>query len=268
MGWGDEVVAAGQAQRVYDADPSLRVAICDQQAQPRWHPIWDGNPILATPDEVRAGEPVRAIVSGPNCRPYIVYPFTKESGWTFNRSFRCRDHLAKIYLTDEEREIGERARETYGPYVLIEPFTKHENFRWSMRRWQEVVDAFPKVTFIQHMHADSQLLKWVSPERATFRQACALAASSLAYIRSESGMCHAAAALGVRQVTLFGGCMDADVMGYYPRQTCVVDREAGSPCGAWLPCDHCRQAMDRITVDRVVDALQAALASPLVLTCQ
>src|SRR5688572_890287 len=115
MGVGDEIVAAGQAQRLWDADPSTRVAICDLHGKARWHDIWQGNPIVATPDAVKAGEPVRTVTNGPNCRPYIVYPFTKESGWTFNRQFQCRDHVAKIYLTEAERQRGRTALATYGP---------------------------------------------------------------------------------------------------------------------------------------------------------
>lgn len=259
MGWGDEIVAAGQAQRLFDADLSARVAILGADGTPRWHPIWDGNAAIATPAEVARGERVQKLVSGPNCRPYIVYPFTTDTGWTFDRTFRCRDHVAKIYLTTAEREIGHHARETYGPYVLIEPYTKHENFRWPLDRWNALVAACPDVTFVQHTHADSAPVRGANREPATFREACGLIASAEAYVRSESGLCHAAAALGVRQVTLFGGCMDAEVMGGYPGQTCLVDNGPGSPCGSWKACAHCREAMGRITVEHVVAALRAAL---------
>lgn len=260
MGWGDEVVAAGQAQRAFDGDPSRRVAICDQRGQARWHPLWDGNPILATPADVATGDPVQRVVNAPNCRPYIVYPFTKETGWTFNRDFRCRDHVARIYLTEAERLRGEQARERYGPYVLIEPFTKHENFRWALERWAQLVEACPGVTFVQHTHGDVPLgIKGAHPEHATFREACGLAASALAYVRSESGMCHAAASFGCPQVTLFGGCMDADVMGGYQGQECLVDDSPETPCGSWNRCQHCADAMDRITVKRVRTALMRIL---------
>jgi hypothetical protein len=259
VGWGDEILGAGQAQRLYDADPSWRVAICDQFGAPRWHPMWDGNPIIAPPDAVAAGERVRTVTNGPNCRPYIVYPFTQQSGWTFNQDFKCREHLARIYLTPSERDRGVAARDRYGPYVLIEPFTKHENFRWPFDRWVQLVAACPSLTFVQHMHADSVAIPGAQREPATFREACGLAASADAYVRSESGLCHAAAALGCRQVTLFGGCMDASVMGGYAGQECLVDDGPGSPCGSWMPCAHCRQAMARITVAHVRAALSRAL---------
>jgi ADP-heptose:LPS heptosyltransferase len=86
-----------------------------------------------------------------------------------------------------------------------------------------------------------------------------MAASALAYVRSESGMCHAAAALSCPQVTLFGGCMDAEVMGGYELQECIVDDSHDTPCGSWHRCQHCLDAMDRITVKRVRSALQRIL---------
>lgn len=202
---------------------------------------------------------VTSIRSAPHCRPYIQYPFTKESGWTFSPTFKCRDHLAKLYLTPADRQRGEILRAAKGPYVLIEPHTKHDNFRWAIENWDALVARCPDLTFVQHTHADSTFVAGAVHEPATFREACGLVEQCDVYVRSESGMCHAAAALDARQITLFGGCMDPDVMGGYPGQTVIADRGPGSPCGSWLPCTHCQQAMDRITVDVVIEALRGAL---------
>lgn len=261
MGWGDEIVAAGQAQRLYDADPSTKIVIVGMDGRPRWHPIWEGNPIIATPDDVAAGLSVRPVVNGPNCRPYIRYPFTKETGWTFETSFRCRDHIARIYLTKDERGRGTKARRKYGHYVLIEPYTKHANFQWPMAKWAALVEEFPDLTFVQHVHADSEKVPGAHYEDASFREACGLIAEADLYVRSESGLCHAAAAFERRQITIFGGCMDASVMGWYPLQTCIVDGSVETPCGAWLPCRHCAEAMDRLSVDTVSVAMANHLAA-------
>lgn len=259
MGVGDEILAAGQAQKLYDADPSSRIAIVGRDAIPRWHDIWDHNPILARPSDVARGEHVRTVMNGPECRPYIVYPFSKESGWTFNPDFHCREHIARIYLTEAERARGEQARKTYGPYILIEPFTKHPNFRWALQRWEQLVAACPDLTFVQHVHRESPYVRGAHSEPATFREACGLIAHAEVYVRSESGLCHAAAALGAWQVTMFGGCMDVDVMGRYPRQACIVDNGPQTPCGSWLPCAHCADVMERISVGVVHATLHASL---------
>lgn len=260
MGWGDEVVAAGQAQSLFDADPSRRVAICDRSGDVRWHPVWAGNPAIATPSEVASGLPVQRVISGPNCRPYIQYPFTAQTGWTFNTAFRCRDHIARLYLTSAELERGESAKARYGSYVLIEPFTKHANFVWPLEQWHRLVEACPDLTFVQHVHPESShRVRGAQYESATFREACGLIAFADAYVRPESGLCHAAAALGCPQVTLFGGCMDPEVMAGYPGQIVLADRGPGSPCGSWQPCAHCAAAMAAITVEDVVAALRDRL---------
>lgn len=258
-GYGDEVVAAGQAQHAYEMC-GFRVSIEDCAGGRRWHPIWDGNPILIRPDEDVSHETIYQLPSGPGCRPYIIYPFNEMIGWRFNQQFRCRDHIAKLYLTSQEYDRGKAALDAHGCYVLIEPFTKHQNFRWPVERWNDLVAACPDLTFVQHTHRDSPVIYGARQESATFREACGLAAACEVYVRSESGMCHAAAALGVTQVTLFGGCMDPEVMGYYPKQTVIADTGDGSPCGRWLPCMHCHQAMQQITVEQVVAAIRQQLA--------
>lgn len=261
MGWGDEVVAAGQAQRLWEDNPSRRIGIFGTDAKPRWHPIWDGNPIIATPADIAGGENVRPLISGPGCRPYIVYPFSEDTGWTFNLQFRCRDHIAKIYLTGEERGIGTNAR-AFGSYILIEPHTKHENFRWPLAKWQALVDACRDLTFVQHIHKDTpgELRGVLTLGPLTFRQACGVIASADLYVRSESGMCHAAAALGTPQVTIFGGCMNPSVMGDYPGQTVLYDNRGGSPCGKWRACDHCAAIMRDLSVETVERAIRERLA--------
>lgn len=262
MGYGDEIVAAGQAERIYASDPSRRVGIFDINRRPRWHDVWVGNPIIAPPADIERGEPVHVLISAPHARPYIVYPFDASTGWTFNSTFKVREHVAKIYLTEQEVGRGVEAQARYGPYVLIEPYTKHVNFRWPLERWTGVVAACPDLTFVQHIHQDSAPIPGARTEWASFREACGLAAGCDVYLRSESGMCHAAAALGVRQVTLFGGCMDPEVMAGYPGQTVLADTGPGSPCGSWRRCEHCQAAMERMTVDQVVQALRCSLQSP------
>lgn len=257
MGVGDAILAAGQAEHLFAADPTRRVAICKCDGTPYWDPIWDGNPILARPNDVANGESVQILKNGPGCRPYIVYPFTEETGWTFNKNFRAKENIARIYLTAAEVARGTSALDKYGPYVLMEPFSKHINLRWPIERWTELVASRRDLTWVQHVHNDSTRITGAHYEEATFREACGLVLASSVYIRSESGMLHAAAALGCRTIAVWGGCMDYDVLGGYPKQYGVVDHGPDSPCGRWLVCDHCRRVMAGITVHRVLRALEA-----------
>lgn len=262
MGCGDEIIAAGMAQKMFERDSSRRIGIFDRYQRPRWHEMWDGNPIIAKPADItRRKEPIQRLTNASGCRPYIVYPFTAQTGWKFNTKFRARDYIAKLYLTTHERRRGASARERYGPYVLVEPWTKHVNFKWPMDRWAQVIEACPDLTFVQHTHQFSRrpLPRAHIEPPSTFRETCGLVNSALAYARSESGLCHAAAALGCPTVTLWGGCMDSEVLGGYPLQISLADREKGSPCGKWEPCKHCAEAMRRITVDMVVSAIRASV---------
>ena len=256
IGVGDEILAAGQAQRHFDRTGE-RSYIVDRHNKARWHPIWEGNPVLVHPDRhMDPGTRLNRIVNGPHARPYIVYPFTAESGWTFNRAFRARDHLARIYLTPEEHALGVLTRATVGPYILIEPWSKHPNLRWPLEHWADLIRARADLTFVQHVHADAPWLQGPNVHHvpATFRQACALVAHAQVYIRGESGLLHAAAALSVPAIALWGGCMDWDVLGGYPHE--VGLGITTPPCGRWLPCAHCVETMRAIRVADVLAALE------------
>lgn len=261
-GAGDEILAAGQAQRLWN-EHHIRVLICDQHGTPRWHPMWDGSPIIMRPEE--ATDPHQRLISGPNCRPYIVYPFTPETGWTFNKDFRCRDHIAHLYLTNEERFLGLDCLKRYGPYLLIEPWSKHPNLRWPMPHWNDlcarISEALPQYTIVQHTHKDS--VNFVADHAVvhrptTFRETCGLIAHAACYIRGESGLLHAAAALGIPSVAIWGSCMDWEVMGGYPKEVGVgIVRPF---CGFFKACPHCEAAMQGILPEQVLAGLLQALS--------
>lgn len=249
-------MAAGEAQRVYDADPSKRAAICDLHGDVRWHDLWDGNPILAKPDDVAAGEQVHRITNGVGCRPYAVNPWTRQSGITFT-DWRARDHRGKLYLTPSEIATGQVFRELVGPYWVIEPSPSRQsnpNKQWPWSRFVQVVQA-QGPTWVQMIHADSKVLGRVElVSSPSFRAACAILAHAEGFLGTEGGLSHAAAALGIPAVVIFGGCMSVETFGY-PEHVNLVNDGPESPCGRWLPCEHCQAAMERISVQRVVDAV-------------
>lgn len=265
MGLGDEIMAAGHAMAAYRDDPSRRVAICDTANRPRWHELWEGNPVIATPDEVYRGEQVQRIQNANGCRPYVQYPFTVQGGARFT-DWRARDHPGRIYLTEAERATGQEFRRRVGRFVVIEPALKataNPNKQWPVGRYAEVVARRPDVTWVQFMHAGSEALPGVCTlPTPSFRAACAYLSVADAYLGPEGGLHHAAAALGVRAVVIFGGYISPMTTGY-PTHINLADHGPGSPCGRWLPCGHCRQAMERISVEHILEAFQhAAMLEP------
>lgn len=264
MGVGDEILAAGQAQRYFSEHGSPSV-IVGNDGLPRWHDIWQNNPAIYVPTGGELGLPRwydrhHQICNGPNCRPYIVYPFTEDTGWTFNKDFKARDHIARIYLTDADLQLGRAVLARTGkPFILVEPWSKHANLRWPLSHWEEFCRRMSEVhRVVQHVSPGAPRLPYVEHvETTTFRQACSVLVASSLYVRGESGMCHAAAALDVPTVTIWGGCMDWDVLGGYPKQIGVGISE---PCGRWRPCTHCKLAMYSIDVSVVERAAWTQLA--------
>lgn len=264
MGLGDELIAAGQAANVHAADPSKRVAICDYAGRVRWHALWEGNPIIARPEDVARGELVHKITNASRCRPYLHYPFTTETGFRYVQGWHAADHRGRVYLTEDELAIGRNVRETYGPFVLIEPTVKKlqtRNKDWGFLRYAHLVRALPEVTFVRVLHEDRRPLTGAHElGNLTFRQVLAVLSHARAYVGPEGGLHHAAAALETPAVVIFGGCIDPETMGY-PEHVNLVDRGPRSPCGRYTPCAHCQAAMARISVAQVARALRALLAT-------
>ena len=246
---------------MYDADPSKRVAICDLRWHPRWHPLWEGNPVIATPKEVTAGEPVHKIQNCVGARPYLKYPFTTKTGWVFT-NWRADDHRSKIYLSLKERALGIQARERLGPFVVMEPSPKslsNPNKKWPREKFAGLITACPDVTWVQLHHPEATSLDGAHQIGAsTFRNACAVLSSAAAYVGPEGGLHHAAAALGIPAVVIFGGCASVKTTGYKEHIN-IEDSGPQSPCGRWENCPHCVDAMAKITPEMVAAALRGVL---------
>lgn len=253
MGLGDEIMAAGQAQVLFEKGDGRRVVICDHHERPRWHPVWENNPIILRPEQT-GRERVYLVKNDRFCRPYIIYPFTRDSGWNYNKNWRARDYRGRVYLTAEEEAIGLRLQRTLGRYAYIEPSVKEDsttNKDWGLDRFAGVVLNNRDIPFVRVVHGDPRpLLGAMQFSGLTYRQAAGILKHAALYVGVEGGMHHTAMAFGVPAVVIFGGAIDVEVLGY-PEHVNVVDTGPGSPCGSYLPCRHCAEALDRITVAHV-----------------
>lgn len=247
MGWGDEIIATGQAKALQRRDPRP-VLIIDRKARPRWSPIWAGNPRIA---RERSGN-YQMLLNGPNARPYIEQK--QPTRWVWRDNFKCEP--GEIYLTLEERAYAAQ----YRGRVLIEPNVKKKpeavNKEWIWSRWQALV-KLRIADFVQVGPHGTRLLDGVDHALTdNFRLACAVLAQCRAFVGTEGGLMHAAAALGVPAVVLFSGLIPPSVTGYELHRNIY---HGGVACGARLPCLHCRESMDAISVEEVADNLRAIL---------
>lgn len=253
MGWGDELMAAGQAKELAER-LDCKVVICAADGSPRWSPVWDNLPFL----ERQAKPGVQRLVNGPGARPYIGYPFTDMGhGYT---DWRARDHRPVIALSAAEEAHGVSG--TPFPFVYIESTIKpgaNVNKRWP--HWQKVVDMLPRVQFVQCGRGDEPILRgatWIRTQ--TFREACGVLSRARAYAGPEGGMHHAAAALNVPAAVVFGGSPSVEATGYPDH---VNFAGVAGPCGRWLQCEHCRRVMAGIHPEDVATAIAAIVQRSL-----
>lgn len=257
MGYGDEIMVSSIAKRIH-AMTGERVTILGSNSAPRWSELWGGLPYM---DRGRN-----------SCLGYFNHPARRHyySGMEGNRILWRKWDIApgEIRLTDEEREWAEKTCPTR-PFLIIEPGFKKQggggiNKDWGWRRWADVScnrTGMRDVNWLQFRHSGAERLPWIPDhdykETPTFRHACAILERSIGYVGHEGGLHHAAAALGKPAVVVFGGYISPSVTGY-ARHTNLYTPDDRYPlgCGTVTPCEHCREAMNKITVEQVVSAVK------------
>lgn len=234
-------MAAGQASTMQGP-----VAIVDQYGRLRAHDVWAGNKQIAT--SFRNAKS-RLLNCGGH-RPYISGKNVER--WTW-KPFRPTP--AHIEFTPAELEFGRQ----HGGRVIIEPNIKpigHNNKEWFWDRWQQLANRYPG-KFLQIGWGDVRRLSGVEfVPTHNVRLACAVLKFSRAYVGPEGGLHHAAAAVGIPAVVLFGGFISPEITGYDSHHNIFT---GGRPCGMRVNCAHCRKAMDQISVDDVDLHLNEAL---------
>lgn len=239
-------MAAGEARKLFksNSQPSI---IFDRHGRPQNDPIWKGVPYIVA----RAGgKPYNRIVNGPGIRPYIIGKTINN--WTWRK---YKPIPAEIVFTPEERAFAE----PYRGMVMIEPNVKaigHDNKAWIVSRWLELSKT--RSNFVQCVSTPEQslpahVLKVITP---TFRLAAAVLAVAKAFVGTEGGLMHAAAAVGTPAVILWSEFISPDITGY-ANMTNI--RHAGRPCGNRMSCASCRKSMEAISVGEVVEAVEKLL---------
>jgi hypothetical protein len=256
LGFGDEILGAGLAKG--SAKHGRRVAFSDTKCERIiWHrnahEIYKGNPNVAPPGSEGADD-LEWLIHAPGARAYCRLGEGRK--WIFNPGFKAIP--GQIYLTDSEREWAK----SFGDAdVIIEPNCKGvaPNKQWPVERYQEVADQLGMDGYdvAQFDTGPHRLAGVRTIKAATFRLACAAVERAQLYIGPEGGLHHAASALGVGAVVIFGGFISPQVTGYDTHTNLFTGDGLG--CGHLDPCGHCRDCMARIGADEVYDAAKARL---------
>jgi ADP-heptose:LPS heptosyltransferase len=245
VGAGDEFIASGEARRLHQK-LSKPVVIVDRYGQPRAHPLWAGVPYIVSQHSRNAV----IIRNCPGFRPYIEGKAKERWVW---RKFVPTP--AELVFTPEELAWAKRGRDA----IVLEPSLKTNaspNKRWG--KWTQLVEALRGHRLVQF--PGDKILPGVEViETPSIRHAAAVMSGAQGAVLHEGGLHHAAAAVGLRAVVLFGGYISPQQTGYKLHANLFT---GGYACGMRRSCAHCLAAMDKITVNDVVRALDDRPPSP------
>lgn len=248
-------MASGRARKLYQ-ETKLPVLIVGRHGIRTWSDLWDGLPYIARRP---AGRRYQTIIDGSGVRPYIAAKTSER--WTWKPYGPAP---AQIVFTPAELAFAE----PYRGMVMVEPNVKvieHTNKAWRWDRWFDLVEHLAKAGSLPvqcvdgRTHLDPRTvcppygMHVVTP---TFRHACAVLSVCRAFVGTEGGLMHAAAAVGTPAVILWSEFISPDITGYTTHRNI---RHAGPACGMRTNCPGCRASMEAISVDEVVRNLKEIL---------
>jgi hypothetical protein len=243
IGIGDELMVSGEARRMQEHDPrKVRVTF---NGEHRWHRVWAYNKRIATLGERGDFQEYAARVNG--LRPYTASKSAQR--WTWRE---YRPPPGEIYLNDFETDFGRR----HAGRIVLEPTIKRgapPGKDWGWIRWNKLAWIFERegVRVTQLGPIGTRILDGSVEHIVTsdFRAAAAVLANARGAVVHEGGQHHAAAALGLPAVVIFGGYISPAVTGYEMQTNFFTGDDLG--CGMRIACEHCRAAMARIEPEQV-----------------
>lgn len=244
----------------------------------RPHPVQSdiflGNPHLTPADAVQAtDDPIYVYLDGDVAtywtevtRRRAVYKTGAHAIDHICAGFGIEKPLRKceLFLSEGERRKARDAAKEIGSFIAIEPHANDEftvNKEWGFERWQAVADALAsECTFVQVSTAGKRVLRGVRDwcGRLSFREAAALIGESLLFLGPEGGLMHAANAVGVRAVIVFGGFISPDLTGYAENVNLYSAIDC-APCGLRRACPYDLKCMAKITPESVISEVRNLL---------
>jgi hypothetical protein len=241
-------MATTDAKRAYEKW-KVRVVFGDGKRR-FWDPVFEHNPKIAK--DLKPGERFAWVSNFPGHRPYISS--VTQTRFLVNPDFRVEP--GEVFLTQEELVLGQHGCVVIEPtvktkYESVRQFDIGRNKEWPWERWEEIVKL--PLPWVQLGPEDTKPLGVRRFVTRTFREALGAISGADLVVTTDGALMHAAAALGVPAVVLFGGFMSPENMGYEAHKNVW---NGASPCGTHTGiCQHCRDAMESITVEQVKSAI-------------
>lgn len=258
MGIGDNIMASGIARGANAR--GKKIAFGDGK-KIRWDhnsaPVFLDNPNVAKPGH----EHLSNLEWVPFYKGSRLYNSQVGNRWQWHpEKFKAKP--GELFFQPKETEFAD----AWGrDFVVIEPNVPNEkgcapNKQWSIDRFNDVARKLKfeghKVVQFGYPAAKHRLQDAVMIPTSSFRFAAAVLRNARLAILPEGGLHHAAAAVGLRAVVLFGGFIPPSVTGYDSHVNLTGGAEA---CGSITRCDHCVRTMEKITVEEVMSAAEEIL---------
>lgn len=166
------------------------------------------------------------------------------------------DEKPEIFLTPQELDEGRDIISQYDFVICINISSKHEIKKWSFDKWEKIIKLYPKIKFIQLGDEDETRLKGTLDLLGTpIRKQLSILASSNLYVGLDSFWNHAARALNVKSVILFGPT-NPNIWGY-DENINIYKKTRCSPCIDWRveECPYGKKCMNDIQILDVKKAI-------------
>jgi ADP-heptose:LPS heptosyltransferase len=203
----------------------------------------------------KQGDKVVVVRNYPGSRPYIAGGDSKR--WYWNTDFKVEP--GEVFLTPEELLRGERGRGK----ILIEPYVKETSYSGNKLwpHWDHFIRMSKNAGFYDRLiqfSYDNRPPSVARMRTGSFRDALAIIANVDLVVTTDGALHHACAAMNIPCITLWGGLIGPDLLGY---DTQVNIRHETDSCGSKEQCRHCYNAMKSITAEEVFDEVMKVIGA-------
>jgi ADP-heptose:LPS heptosyltransferase len=165
----------------------------------------------------------------------------------------------EIYLTKAESAWGKKEISRYRSPVIVQlGSTSSDNKAWPIEKWKELMHSLPEIDFVQLGSPGEFPLEGAVNllGKTSLRQAFSMLQHASGFVGIDSGLQHAAAALSIPGVVLWG-TSNPKTWGHETHIN-ISKGLSCSPCMDILcnnPCPYNIECMNQISVDEVRTAL-------------
>lgn len=266
MGYGDEIMVTGYAKILKQKYPDHQIVAGNKERGIVTDSIiFNNNPYIKRFSKLKNTKTIW-IDSYSGHRPYFIKETEDKYYWNMNYEVKAGDlffsreeiQFASNIILSAKKWWGQRNNNKFKKIIFLEPSriktsknNASENRNWGIEKWKSFLNIHKhEYLFLQSIFSDSDQFDGIYNFKSGFRDACAVLNQCDYAVGGEGGFTHAAGALEMKGLFIYGGWIDPKITGYSIHKNIYIDIE-GSPCGMKIPCKHCEKCNEIITVEMI-----------------